>query len=240
VCVCVCVRVCVCVCVCACVSAPLRACVCMCSCLCLSVCLSFSLSVLVCQSFLQTPRLHRQCGSCDLRVMLADLQANVLLEGVNAAHLAAKAGQVGCLEVALAHGHWGRDPETLQAAVEGGHLDCVKLLCESCDPPVTEEVLAAAARHAQVACVAYLAPILQRIGDIGDRAYAQRPPGFGPRPYGFSARQWVGGVCDEMAYWGNLGALRTLVEGGCAEQMNGRTLTAAVQGGSRECVRYVY
>jgi hypothetical protein len=165
------------------------------------------------------------------------MQVDITLD-VNAAHLAASAGQLACLHVALAHGHWGRDPDTLKAAGERGHLACVKLLCETCNLPVTEAVLASAAKHGHVACVAYLAPILAIIGDEVDKAYAQRPPGFGPRPYGSGARQWVGGVCDEMAYWGNLVALRTLVEGGCAEHMNGRTLTAAVQGGSRECVRY--
>ncbi len=150
------------------------------------------------------------------------------------------AGQLACLEVPLAHGHWGRDPETLKAAAERGHLACVELLCERCDPPVTKGVLASAALHGRVACVAYLAPILAGVGDVVDKALAPRPPGFGPPPYGSGARQWVGGVCDDMAYWWNLRALRTLVEGGCAEQMNGRTLTAGVQGGSRECVRYVY
>jgi hypothetical protein len=86
-------------------------------------------------------------------------------EVVNAADLAAKAGNFDCLEVALAYGYLTDDPEVLKAAIAGGHFSCVKLLCEKCSPPITEEILAFAIKHAQVACVEYLAPLLEKSSD---------------------------------------------------------------------------
>jgi hypothetical protein len=86
-------------------------------------------------------------------------------DNVNAAHLAAKAGKRDCLEVALACNHYGGDPKTLQAAIEGGHLPCVQLLFEQARPVLTQQVLVLAAERGQASCVAYLAPLLQNSAD---------------------------------------------------------------------------
>jgi hypothetical protein len=53
-------------------------------------------------------------------------------------------------------------------------------------------------------------------------------------------RHLVARVCDAMAREGELAALRTLVEGGCGNHMDGDTLAEAVEGGSVECVRWVH
>ncbi len=95
---------------------------------------------------------------------------------VNAAHLAAKSGKDSCLEIALAYGHDGDDPETLKAAIEGGHLNCIKLLCEKCNPPLTGEVLVWAAKQAQTACVAYIAPLLPENGEMFVQAKSYQWP----------------------------------------------------------------
>ncbi len=69
----------------------------------------------------------------------------------------------------------GYDPETLKAAIEGGHLPCVKILCEKVNSQLSGETLVHAAKHAQAACVAYLAPLLLPNGGMGAVAEAERP-----------------------------------------------------------------
>ncbi len=280
---------------------------------------------------------------------------------VNAAHLAAKTGKDSCLEVALSYGHHGGDPETLKAAIEGGHLLCVQLLWENCKPPLTADILICAAKQGQAACAAYLAPLLPDNGEMVanangyqsaasdalasgsaasghesdpadlsppngvEAAEAERPteiqalphrgrgrgtglgakrelpadalalprrvrtrqssalpgnpwtiqlpaktlpakaedtppaekswevsqmPGYSmngaseaerqahvKQPSNPYMRHLVARVCDAMAHGGELMALRTLVEGGCANHMDGTTLAEGVKGGSMDCVR---
>jgi hypothetical protein len=102
------------------------------------------------------------------------MQEDMVVE-VNAAHLAAEAGKEGCLEVALAYGHYGGDPETLKAAIEGGHLPCVKLLWEKYKPLLKGETLVFAAKREQVECVAYLAPLLPEEGLLANETNQWTP-----------------------------------------------------------------
>ncbi len=64
-----------------------------------------------------------------------------------------------------------------------------------------------------------------------------RPARFGPPPLGIGARPWTKGVCDHCAEQGKLTALKTLIRGGCAGEMDSITLFSAAKGGSEECVR---
>ncbi len=83
-------------------------------------------------------------------------------ENAHAPLLAAKAGQAECLRVALPYLHGRDEPAALKPVLQGGHLPCLQLLCEARDPLVAEDILVFAAEHAQSACVAYLAPLLDR------------------------------------------------------------------------------
>ncbi len=161
-----------------------------------------------------------------------------MLSVVNAADIAASAGQAHCLEVALAHGHDASCPKAMEAAVAGGYVECVTLLCKRCHVTVTENTLTTAAKLGHVACVQYIVPVLQ--------AYSiATMPGVG-MPWrlrgqlqrNIRLRRGVPGVCDAMAEHGELIALQTLVLGGCAEHMDWRTLWAACRGGASEAIGY--
>jgi hypothetical protein len=85
---------------------------------------------------------------------------------------------------------------------------------------------------------------LSTIPGQGDCSNAERACGQAYCVWALTVRRahtvWGGGRVRPLGVWGKLEALRTLVEGGCAKHMDSRTLTAAVPGGSRECVRYVH
>ncbi len=154
----------------------------------------------------------------------------------NVASLAAKLGNIRCLELALKYGHSGTDPECLMDAVEGGSLPCVIFLLKKCNATVTEHIVVAAAMAGKYECVEHIAPILQK---SANKYGSNRPQAlFGPPLFGDYARQYMPGVCDHMALLADQAALLTLVQGKCACYMDGKTLLAAVRGRSPKCVVY--
>jgi hypothetical protein len=157
---------------------------------------------------------------------------------VDVAAIAATAGDPRCLEVALAHGHQASYPEAMAAAVAGGYVECVTLLREHGNTSVTADTLTTAAKRGHVECVQYIAPVLRESGMAtgpNGRAIRRRPQ-RGPR--GSPRQSGVPRVCNAMAEQGELIALQTLVQGGCAKYMDWKTLWAACRGRSRETIGY--
>ncbi len=160
--------------------------------------------------------------------------------GVNSAHIAASAGEARCLEVALANGQPGGDADTLLAAIEGNHVSCVKLLCKTGKADVTLQTVISAAKHASVACIEYLAPLLDsNMGAHGHPCDRGFPSLCDPPRSRTRARLRVAGVCDRLALQGDLTALRMMAQAGCDQYFDKFTAVTASKSTSAECVRYV-
>jgi hypothetical protein len=158
--------------------------------------------------------------------------------GINAADVAASAGQARCLEVVLAYGHRTSYPKAMAAAAAGGYTECVTLLHERGNTHMAERILAKAAKRGHVACVQYIAPVLQAyVIATGPSARVLIRACRQPRR-SIPCRTGVPGVCDAMAEQGNLIALQTLVLGGCAQYIDWKTLWAACVGRASKTAGY--
>jgi hypothetical protein len=128
----------------------------------------------------------------------------------------------------------------LMAAIEGNHVSCVKLLCEKGNADVTLQTVMSAAKHARVACIEYLAPLLDsHVGAHGlpcDRGF---PSLCDPPPSRSRARLRVAGVCDRLALQGDLTALRMMARAGCGQYFDKFTAVTASKSTSAKCVRCV-
>lgn len=142
--------------------------------------------------------------------------------------------------VVLPCGHRGSHPHaschaTMVDAIKSGDLPTLVSLDEGGHGPAAEYTLIAAAEHGQLACVEYLKyRLIWRDDKTG-----QRKAALGPPPFGANERQGVHGVFDHFAKQGNLMALKALVEGGCRDWIDHRTLFAAANGAFTECTRCV-